>query len=353
MTEELIPSEIHAIPQAIQATVRETRPAAHAAAAAMRARNPRRVYFIGNGTSLYSSMAAVYTARLLASPADPLVLAWPAGDFNAFTPQLNEQDIVVGISASGEFRDVLAVFERLEGKCLRVGVTHVPGSSIVPLSDHLLITSGGPSHVPVMTKTYASTLAAEHLLLLEFFGAAQSYYDSLLHTADLVEAALRQADILVPACVEKFKSFGHAFYFGAGPAYPAALEGALKMKEMALLHAEGNETWETASGAATLIGSDAFCVAMDAGGAGQAATHSLGEGVQQWGAPLLTVGPEKIAGGEHLPVTLPDCASFASLALIPPAALLAYRLARARGVNPDKPGWRDRYYSQGMTHILG
>jgi glucosamine--fructose-6-phosphate aminotransferase (isomerizing) len=204
-----------------------------------------------------------------------------------------------------------------------------------------------------MTKTYASTLTAEHLLLLEYFQAGPAYYDSLLRTADLVEAALRQADGKVPALVETFKPYAHAFYFGAGPAYPAALEGALKMKEMALLHAEGNETWETASGAATLIGPDAFCVAMDAGGAGQAASRSLSEGVHQWGAALLTVGPEKFADSEHLPVGLPECASFASLALVPPAALLAYRLARARGANPDQPGWRDRYYSQGMTHILG
>jgi glutamine---fructose-6-phosphate transaminase (isomerizing) len=205
----------------------------------------------------------------------------------------------------------------------------------------------------VMTKTYASTLTAEHLLLLEFFQAAPAYFDSLRETADLAQAALLQAEKYVPGWVETFKPYGHAFYFGAGPAYPAALEGALKMKEMALLHAEGNETWETASGAATLIGPDAFCVAMDAGGAGQAATRSLGEGVRQWGSALLTIGPEKIADGEHLPVGLPACASFASLALVPPAALLAYRLARARGANPDKPGWRDRYYSQGMTHILG
>ncbi len=353
MTDELIPAEIHAIPGAIQSTFSETHPAAREAAAAIRSRGPRRIYFIGNGTSLYSSMAAAYTARLLAGPSDPLVLAWQAGDFNYFTPQLNEQDVVVGVSASGEFRDVLTVFERIEGKCLRVGITHVPGSSIVHLCDHLLISAGGPSHVPVMTKTYASTLTAEHLLLLELFGAPQSYFDSLLQTADLVHAALRQADTQVPVWVETFKPYGHAFYFGAGPAQPAALEGALKMKEMALLHAEGNETWETASGAATLIGADAFCVAMDAGGVGQAATRSLAEGVRQWGAPLLTIGPEKFADGELLPVGLPVCESFASLVLVPPAALLAYQLARARGLNPNQPGWRDRYYSQGMTHILG
>src|SRR5512147_2957967 len=133
MTEELIPQEIQDTPAAIRATVVETRPAAAQAAEAIRSRSPRRIYLVGNGTSLYSSLAAAYTARMLAQPGDPLVLAWPAGDFRYYTPALSEQDIVVGITASGEFRDVLAIFERLAGKCLRVGITHVPGSSVTRL----------------------------------------------------------------------------------------------------------------------------------------------------------------------------------------------------------------------------
>jgi glucosamine--fructose-6-phosphate aminotransferase (isomerizing) len=294
---------------------------------------------------------------MLAQPGDPQVLAWPAGDFRYFTPALSEGDVVVGITASGEFRDVLAVFERLEGKCLRVGITHVPGSSVTRLSDMLLFSAGGPSHVPVMTKTYASTLTAAHLLLLEFFRAPQDWYEDLRRTADHTEGALRGAERRVEELVEAFKGYEHAFYFGAGPSYAACMEGALKMKEMALLHAEGNESWETASGAATLIGKQAFCVAMESGGAGDPTTRDLASKVRQWGAALLTVGPENLGAGAdqtyHLPVTLPSHESFVSLALVPPAALLAYRLARARGLNPDRPGWRDRYVSQGMTHILG
>ncbi len=359
MTEELIPSEIQETPAAIRATVDATREVAAQAAAMMRLRTSEneavhsRIFLIGNGTSLYSSQAAAYTARLLAGPGDPLVLAWPAGDFNTFTPALGEQDIVVGITASGEFRDVLAVFERLAGKCLRVGITHVPGSSITRLSDVLLTSAGGPSHVPVMTKTYASTLTAAHLLLLEYFRASEAWFDDLRQTASHVEEALRQAEGRMPELVEAFRTYDHAFYFGTGPANAASLEAALKMKEMALLHAEGNESWETASGAATLIGPQSFCVAMDGGGAGQATTHDLAARVRQWGAGLLTIGPQPIDGPYHLPVNLPARECFVSLALVPPAALLAYRLARARGLDPNHPGWRDRYLSQGMTHILG
>jgi glucosamine--fructose-6-phosphate aminotransferase (isomerizing) len=354
MTTELIPAEIHDTANAIRTTLAETRPDAAAAAALMHARGVRRIYLIGNGTSLYSSMAATYTARLLAGPDSPLVIAMPAGDFRHFTPALNEQDAIVGVSASGEFKDVLAVFERLQGKCLRIGITHIPGSSITHTSDALIYSKGGPSNVPVMTKTYASTLTAAHLLLLEFFGADASYYVDLGAAADRTAAAVEIAEERVPGIVKELMKYEHAFYFGAGNAFPAALESALKMKEMALLHAEGAETWEMATGPATLVGPGAFCAAMYAGQDLDIDTLSQAKLYREWGARLIEIGPSSAPVGDwHLPVEAARYGAFASLSLVPPAALLAYRMAKARGHTPERPAWRERYYAQGFKHILG
>ena len=353
MSAEIIPAEIHATPDAIRDTLVQSRAGAQAAAQAMRARSPRRIYLIGNGTSYYSSMAAAYTARLLAGENDPLVLAVPSGDFRYYAPALNPQDVVVGISASGEFRDVLAVFELLRGRCLTVGITHVRDSSITRLADWLVYSAGGPSRVPVMTKTYASTLTATHLLLLEFFNAPQAYLDDLAHTVERCAAAVDAAESRVPGIVAELSGFEHAFYFGAGNAYAASLEGALKMKEMALLHAEGSETWEMASGPATIVSDKTFCTAMTSGDPQDGETNSGAQKAHEWGARVLEIGPQAVVGDLHLPVAAPRYQAFASLALVPPAALLAYRSARARGHNPDKPYWRERYISQGMTHIIG
>jgi glucosamine--fructose-6-phosphate aminotransferase (isomerizing) len=354
MPTELIPQEIRETPAAIRATLAETRPDARRAAVAMHERRARRIFFIGNGTSYHSSLAVTYTARLLGGASDALVLAWPAGDFRYFTPPLGAQDVVVGISASGEFRDILSVFERLKGQCLLLGITHVPGSSITRLADVLLYSGGGPSHVPVMTKTYASTLTAAHLLVLEFFSAPPAYFDDLAHTADLAADAIQQAERLVPAMTAEVARLEHAFYFGAGNAYAAALEAALKMKEMALLHAEGSETWEMASGPATLVGSHTLCVSMNVGkgSAADTATEEGAKHAKDWGARVLEIGPKATVGDLVLPVQPPTYEPFASLALVPPAALLAYHVARARGQTPDTPSWRDRYFSQGMTHII-
>jgi glucosamine--fructose-6-phosphate aminotransferase (isomerizing) len=351
--EELIPQEIEDTPAAILATLKETRAAAHEAARALQARSPRRIYIIGNGTSLYTSMAASYTARMLAGTVAPFVQAVPAGEFRYFMPAISAEDVVVGMSASGEFRDVLAVFEQLHGKCPLVGITHVPGSSISKLADHLLVSAGGPSLVPVMTKTYASTLTALHLLLLETFSASQAYFDDLAASAGRCEQALAQVKTLLPDLVPVLAKFEHAFYFGAGNAFAASLEGALKMKEMALLHAEGSETWEMASGPATVVSEKTFCAALYTGDSNDASTSVTSRLARQWGARLLDVGPQPVAGDFHLPVLAPAYPAFASLSLVPPLALLAYRVARARGQNPNQPAWRERYYSQGMTHILG
>lgn len=353
MPPEPIPQEIHETPQAIRATVDGARQAARRAAAAMRERAPRRVYVIGNGTSLYSSLAATYTARALASPVDPLVLAVPAGDFRYYTPAVSARDVVVGMSASGEFRDVLAVLDGLAGRCLRIGITHVPDSSLTRLADLTLIGGGGPSRVPVMTKTYASTLTAAHLLLLEFFTAPESTFADLLASADRCARALEDAEGPIAGMAPEVSMFEHAFYFGPGVGHAAALEGALKMKEMALLHAEGSETWEMASGPATMVSERAFCVALSTGGPSDAATADGARHAREWGARVIEIGPAASAGDWHLAVDAPAFEPFASLSLVPPMALLAYRAARARGLTPDTPAWRERYHAQGMTHILG
>ncbi len=353
MSNELIPQEIDDIPAAIRATLEETRAAAQEAARVLRQRNPRRIYIIGNGTSYYTSLAASYTARALAGPNDPLVLAVIAGDFLHYPPMLNKNDVLVGVSASGEFRDILTLFEQVKGQCLRVGITHVPGSSITKLSDCLLISKGEPSRVPVMTKTYASTLTAIHLLLLEFFEAPETYYTDLVASASRTEDAIAQAKLRTQAIVSELSVYDHAFCFGAGNGYAAALECALKMKEMTLLHAEGSETWEMASGPATMVNGKTFCIALYTGSKGDEATASGAKHARDWGARVLDIGPKIVANDLYLPVSVPNHEAFASFSLVAPVALLAYYLARERGINPDKPHWQERYHSQGMTHILG
>jgi len=88
------------------------------------------MYIIGDSSSWTRGVGQAATSGMLAGEGDPFVLAVPAGEFRYFMPAIGAGDVVVGMSASGEFRDVIAAFEQLHGKCTLVGITHVPGSSI-------------------------------------------------------------------------------------------------------------------------------------------------------------------------------------------------------------------------------
>ncbi len=170
--------------------------------------------------------------------------------------------------------------------------------------------------------------------------------------AAICEEGIRAAELALPEILPQVAAFEHAFHFGAGPAYAACLESALKMKEMAILHAEGAETWEMASGSAIILDERALCVALYSGGAGDPSTADTARHARRWGASVLEIGPQAAAGDMHIPVMTPKYDMFSSLCLVPPLALLAYRLAKRRGFRPrparleralHRPGYEPRH----------
>jgi glutamine---fructose-6-phosphate transaminase (isomerizing) len=352
----IVPSEILEEPAAIRATVAATEGNVRAIAGALRARAVRRVWVIGNGTSYHSSLHAAGLVRRLAGPDDPIAIPVTAGDFRAFRPRLGEGDAIVGVSASGEFRDVLGVFEEVRGRIPMVGIVHVPGSSLTRIADHVVLSAGGPSGAPVMTKTFSSTLSATILMLGAILGDGPllEVTAGLRLAADHAERAIADAWPNVEGLAEEFADAEHLFVVGGGLAYPAALEAALKLKEMALVHAEASETWEMASGPATMVGPGTVVVSLAPDGPARAATDDVVRHCRAWGARIIEVAPSRaVADSRLLTVPVGVDERFAPLTVVPPIALLAYVLAGLRGATPDRPGWTERYHSQGLTHIVG
>ncbi len=243
MIDGVIPSEIRAEPAAIRSTLADSLEAARATAAGLRHSGVRRVYVIGNGTSYHSSIAAATLYRRHAGPDDPIVVPLTAGGFLTYLPRLGPGDAVLGISASGEFRDVVAVMDAVRGRVPTIAVVHVPGSTLDRAADYVVRSAGGPSHVPVMTKTFAATLVATELVLAELLGGdrAAGIRRAIRLAADHAEAAIEAAEPRVATLADALVAAGHLFVVGSGGAYPAALEAALKLKEMAIVHAEGTE----------------------------------------------------------------------------------------------------------------
>ena len=351
-----IAAEIRDEPAAIRSTLDASRETARETARALVAGRVRRVHLIGNGTSYHSSLAAALVHRRLARAGDPLVLASTAGEFRHYAPDLASGDAVVGISASGEFRDVLAVVQALRGRIPTVAIVHNPGSTLTGLADHVILSAGGPSSVPVMTKTFASTLAAAILFVGELLGdeRADQAVAALAAAADHAKEAIDRSAALVGALAEDLATAEHVFVVGSGGGYVAALEGALKLKEMALVHAEGTESWEMASGAATLIGPASTVVALEPNGRGRDAVLDVTRHCAEWGARVVEIAPRPATpGADFLPLAAAADEDFASLSALPPLALLADAVARVRGIDPDVPAWTERYRSQGMTHVIG
>ncbi|HKF86262.1 MAG TPA: SIS domain-containing protein [Candidatus Limnocylindrales bacterium] len=351
-----VPAEIRDGPRAIRATVDDAGPVAREVAGRWRAEGIRRVHVIGNGTSFHSTLASAALYRRHAGPRDPVVVPVTAADFVTYPPALGQGDAIVGISSSGEFKDVVAAAERHRGRLPFAAVVHVPGSTLTGLASDVVLSAGGPSTVPVMTKTFSSTLAATELLLLELLGdgAGDALRSDLRRAADAADASIAAAEPLVEALAEELRDARHLFVTGGGLGYPAALEAALKLKEMALVHAEGAEAWEMTSGAATMLGPDAVVIALAPVGPARAGVGDLLGHAAEWGARTVEVGPERLVATSALLPLPPDAAEdHAPLSAVPPVALLAFALALVRGANPDRPDWIERYHSQGLRHIIG
>lgn len=356
MIEGTIPREIREGPGAIRATLDAATEPAREAAADLRASGVRRVFVIGNGTSYHSSLAAAALYRRHAGPEDPAVVALTAADFRLYRPAMDARDAIVGISSSGEFRDVVLVADELRGRTPVIGIVHVPGSTLTRSASRTVLSAGGPSTVPVMTKTFSCTLVATELVLLALLGdeTLARVAAEIAAAADHAEAAIADAEPQIPALVERLAGREHLFVTGGGVAHPAALEAALKLKEMALVHAEGAETWEMTSGAATMLGPSSVVIGLAPAGPGRAAMGELLEHAAGWGSDVIEVGPDRlVAGSALLPLPASSKEDHATLVAVPPVALLAFALARSRGANPDHPDWIERYHSQGLTHILG
>ncbi len=356
MIEGVVPDEIREGPAAIRATLASALPDARRVGRAWRAAGVRRVFVIGNGTSYHSALASTALYRRHAGPDDPVAIALTAADFRTYPPRLGRHDAIAGISSSGEFRDVVGVAQEVRGRTPFAAIVHVAGSTLTGVASDVVLTAGGPSAVPVMTKTFSATLVGTELLLLELLGGdrAAAVEREIAAAADASEQAIAGAEPLVAGLADSLVDAAHLFVAGGGLAHPAALEAALKLKEMALVHAEGAETWEMTSGAATMLGPDAVVVALAPEGPARPAMEDLLRHAADWGARVIEVGPRRLVESSSLLPLPPGTAEdHAPLSAVPPVAMLAFALARRRGANPDRPDWIERYHSQGLTHILG
>lgn len=221
--------------------------------------NAKRIIIVACGTSYHAGLVGEYLIEDLARI--PVEVEY-ASEFRYRNPIINKRDVVIAISQSGETADTLAALKLAKEKGAFIyGINNVVGSSIARITDAGSYTHAGPEIGVASTKAFTAQLTILSLIAIklgkhngnlssERFNALISELDSI---PELVEEALQTTAEQVKEIAAKYKDAKNALYLGRGYNFPSALEGALKLKEISYIHAEGYPAAEMKHGPIALI----------------------------------------------------------------------------------------------------
>ncbi len=305
-----------------------------------------RLYIIACGTSLHSGMVGKYWIESMAKIP---VFVDHASEFRYRTSLVDKKTLVIAISQSGETADTLAaiVDARKKGATV-ISICNVLESSIPRASDGTLYTRAGPEIGVASTKAFTTQMILLFLLGLHWGqktgqlkkAAAQTLIDALLHIPKQIEQILKES-ALIEKIALKYVNSANFLYFARGIQYPIALEGALKLKEISYIHAEGYPAGELKHGPIALIDSKMPVVVLAPKDDLYEKVWSNMQEVQARGAQVIAIGergdknlPQKTNDFFPLPKTLPSLFPFLSII---PLQLLAYYIADGKGTDVDQP----------------
>ena len=305
----------------------------------------RRFILTGQGTAWHAGLVGDYLMEDLAKVTTE---ATYASEFRYRNPIVEEGTVVVAISQSGETADTLAALrEAKERGALALGVVNVVGSTIARETDGGIYLHAGPEIGVASTKAFTCQCAVMALLALyvgrrKFLSQpqAQEIIDGLLAIPEQMERVLTQSD-RVKEIAEEFCTRENWLFLGRGYHYPVALEGALKLKEISYIHAEGMPAAEMKHGPIALINEGMPVVFVATRGQQYDKVISNIEEVRARGGRIIAVATE---GDTHIRrysdhvVYIPDAPEpLQPLLSVVPLQLLAYHAAVLRGCNVDKP----------------
>ncbi len=309
-------------------------------------RKVRRISLVACGTSWHAALVGKFLLeRLVKIPVEVDI----GSEFRYRDPILDPDDLVVVISQSGETADTLAAQREARAKGLKtVAICNVVGSMITREASGVIYTHAGPEIGVASTKAFTAQLTALQLLALylsEIRGtlaeeAAKEHITQLLHLPVQIEQILGM-DPLIEEVAKEYYRASDFLFLGRGVNYPIALEGALKLKEISYIHAEGYPAGEMKHGPIALIDKNLPVVALAFGEKVYEKMMGNIEEVKAREGRIIALAQEgngdlaKLAS--HV-VTIPKTADLLTpiLAVIP-LQLLAYHIALRRGCDVDQP----------------
>lgn len=308
--------------------------------------NARNIIFVACGTSWHASLVGSYLIEYLAGMR---VKVEYASEFRYRNPVIYPDDVVIAISQSGETADTLAAIQLAKEKGATVlGICNVIGSSISRATDAGVYTHAGPEIGVASTKAFTSQVTVLTLMALRlaelngYLPKAKlvAYINELNLIPEKIKTTLERSAI-VKEVAEKIKDVRNVLYLGRLQNYPVALEGALKLKEISYIHAEGYPAAEMKHGPIALIDNDMPVVFI---ATNKRTYEKVVSNVQEVKArqgkiiSIVTEGDVLVKGMSDYVIEIPDTISLYSplLATIP-LQFLAYHIAVMRGCNVDQP----------------
>ncbi|APL93549.1 glucosamine--fructose-6-phosphate aminotransferase [Sphingomonas sp. BHC-A] len=307
----------------------------------------RRVTIVACGTSYYAGMVAKYWFEQFARvPVDIDV----ASEFRYRAPVMEEGGLMIVISQSGETADTLAALRhaRAEGQKI-AAVVNVPTSTMAREADLLLPTNAGPEIGVASTKAFTCQLAvlaafAANLARAKGRLDAKAEKELVRHLSE-APAALNGAlayDESIEGMAHLIAGARDVLYLGRGPDYPLALEGALKLKEISYIHAEGYAAGEMKHGPIALIDDKVPVIVLAPSGPLFEKTVSNMQEVQARGGKVVLIsdydGVQAAGEGCMATITMPKVHPLiAPMVYAVPVQLLAYHVAVAKGTDVDQP----------------
>jgi len=306
----------------------------------------KRVIIIACGTSWHAALAGEYLFEEFARL--PVEVEY-ASEFRYRDPILEQGDVVIAISQSGETADTLAAINLAKkAGSLVLGICNVVGSSIPRETDAGVFTHAGPEIGVASTKAFTAQITVLTMMALLIGNKKAVLDDNKYHSliAELVKApdkikSILEHDAIIKDIAEKFKESNNCLYLGRGYNFPVALEGALKLKEISYIHAEGYPAAEMKHGPIALIDEfmPVFVVATKDGSYDKIASN-----IQEIKArkgiviAIVTKGDKIIKSIADYVIEIPEAepAITAILSVIP-FQLLSYYIAVKRGCNVDQP----------------
>ncbi len=305
-----------------------------------------RVVVVACGTSWHAGLSGRLMIEQLARlPVDVEL----ASEFRHRDPVVGPRTLVLAISQSGETADTLAAVKEAKKRGARAfAICNVLGSAIPRECQGTLYTHAGPEIGVASTKAFTTQLAALFLLAVKLgrlrgtltAEAAREHLEALVKVPKQMEHVLRQEPSVIPVA-KRCASARDVLFLGRGSQFPVALEGALKLKEISYIHAEGYAAGEMKHGPIALIDEDLPVVVLAVKEPSYEKTLGNIEEVRARGGQVIAVvaeGDTHAASLATLALVVPSCAPLlAPLLTILPLQFLAYHVADLKGTDVDQP----------------